>query len=223
VPSVEDRLEAVMGAPLDTLVDPAHQVRPSREAVDAWRLPESDLRALIDHGLPDDLIMTPAFQPEAEPLLVPHVAGPRERELLGPADRLYDLGRWGGHDATPAMGAVRGDGRVLAILPAPVTAADMAEGLREHYRDLYVPAVSFINSSVARLVETSWRWRAAIPLFIELREPPLGCPQEEFDAYLARCEACERIVLTGIERIDPVIPADDPRPLWGELVRDRGC
>lgn len=46
-------------------------------------------------------------------------------------------------------------------------------------------------------------------------------PQEEFDAYLARCEACEHIVLTGIERIDPAIPADDPRPLWGELVRDR--
>ncbi|MFC8343799.1 SUKH-4 family immunity protein [Streptomyces sp. NPDC057280] len=219
--SIEDRLAALMTAPPAGLVDPGHQIRPA--SVRGWRLPESDLRALTDWGLPDDVLMTPSFQTEAEPTLVPNLAGPRERELATADDRFYDLGLWGNDDLTPRMGAVRGDGRVLAILPAPITAADVAPALRESYADLYLPAVSFISSSVARFVDLSWRWRAARSLFAELTEPPLGCPQEEFDAYLDRCDDCERIVLRGFARIDPALRSDTPHTLWGGLVRDRGC
>ncbi|MDT7840198.1 SUKH-4 family immunity protein [Streptomyces justiciae] len=220
--SVEDRLTALMTAPLESLVDPGHQVRPT--AVRGWRLPEPDLFALAEYGLPDDVVMTPSFQSAAEPTLVPNLAGPRERELATPDDRFYDLGLWGSHDLTPRMGAVRGDGRVLAIRSAPLTAADLAPALREYHADLYHPAVDFISSSVAQFVDLSWRWRAAGPLFVELTEPPLGCPQAEFDAYLDRCDDCERIVLRGFERIDPAaVRADAPHTLWGELVADRGC
>lgn len=219
--SVADRLTAVMTAPLESLVDPGHRVRPA--AVRGWRLPQPDLLALAEHGLPDDVLMTPSFQTDVEPTLAPNLAGPRERELARADDRFYDLGLWGVDDLTPRVGAVRGDGRVLAVRSAPLTAADVAPALREHLADLYHPAVDFISSSVAQFVDLSWRWRAALPLFSELTEPPLGCPQEEFDAYLDRCDECERIVLRGFERIDPALRADDPRSLWGQLATDRGC
>lgn len=195
--SVENRLAAVMTAP--------------------------DLLALAAYGLPDDVVMTPSFQTDAEPTLVPNLAGPRERELAGANDRFYDLGLWGSHDLTPRVGAARGDGRVLALRSAPLTAADIAPALREYHADLYHPAVDFISSSVARFVDLSWRWRAALPLFTELTEPPLGCPQVEFDACLARCDACEEIVLRGIERVDPGLRDNAPHTFWGQLVTDRGC
>ncbi|MFF5496724.1 SUKH-4 family immunity protein [Streptomyces aquilus] len=219
--SVEDRLTALMTAPLETLVDPGHRVRPT--AVRGWRLPEPDLLALAEYGLPDDVLMTPSFQTGAEPTLVPNLAGPRERELATADDRFYDLGLWGSHDRTPRMGAVRGDGRVLAVRSAPLTAADLTPALRGYHADLYHPAIDFISSSVARFVDLAWRWRAAVPLFAALTEPPLGCPEAEFDTYLGGCDDCERIVLRGFERIDPALRADDARSLWGQLVTDRGC
>ncbi|WP_405729458.1 hypothetical protein OG885_10345 [Streptomyces sp. NBC_00028] len=56
--SVEDRPAAVVTAPLETLVDPGHRVRPT--AVRGWRLPEPDLLALAEYGPPDDVVMTPS-------------------------------------------------------------------------------------------------------------------------------------------------------------------
>ncbi|MET7729157.1 SUKH-4 family immunity protein [Streptomyces mirabilis] len=224
MPSIEQRLEAVMAVPLDTLIESEHRSRPSGETVYSWRLPEADCRELAERGLPDDQLLTPLFQSDAEPTLVPNVAGPRERKLATPADRLYDLGRWGSHDLTPKIGVVENDGRVLAIRPAPVTAADVHPALREVYRDLYHPAVDFINSSIAQLVQISWRWRAAIPILLEITEPSSSCSEEEINAYFDRREACEQIVLVGIQRIDPAIRADDAsRTLWGEVVTDPGC
>ncbi|WP_369191892.1 SUKH-4 family immunity protein [Streptomyces sp. R08] len=224
MPSIEQRLETVMEAPLDTLIASEHRSRPTRATVDSWRLPESDCRELAELGLPDDQFLTPVFQTDVEPALVPNVAGPRERELATANDRLYELGRWGSHDLTPKIGAVENDGRVLAIRPTPFTAADVHPALREVYRDLYHPAVDFINSSIVQLVQISWRWRAAIPILLELTEPSGPCSEEEINSYFARREACEQIVLTGIERIDPAIRADDAaRTLWGEVVTDPGC
>ncbi|MGW9372617.1 SUKH-4 family immunity protein [Streptomyces xanthophaeus] len=221
---VEHRLEAVMAAPLDALVDPAHQHRPPLHTVATWDLPEADRRALADRGLPDDLFMAPRFQTDTGPALAPPLAaGPLERGLLTPADRLYDLGRWGSHDVTPKMGAVAGDGRILAVRPAPFTAAALHPALRGAYAGLYRPAVDFINSSAALLVDISWRWRAAVPVLLELTEPAPTCSEAEFAAHLARLDACERIVLTGIERIDPALRADDASgTLWGEVVTDHG-
>jgi hypothetical protein len=211
-----------MAAPIDALIDPGHQSRPSPQAVCHWRLPEADRKALTERGLPDDQLMTPCFQSGTAPTLVPNVAGELERRLITPADRLFDLGRWGSHDLTPKMGAVQGDGRVLAIRPAPVTAADLHPDLRDHYRDLYQPAVDFINSSITQLIDISWRWRTALPILVELSAPSDPCSEEEIGAHFARREECEQIVLEGIERIDPAIRADDRCTLWGEWVTDPG-
>lgn len=89
-----------------------------------------DRLALAEYGLPDDVVMTPSFQTDSELTLVANLAVPRKRELAGADDRFYDLGSRGGHDLTPRMGAVRGDGRVMAVRSAPLTAADGVAGPR---------------------------------------------------------------------------------------------
>ncbi|MFF2938177.1 hypothetical protein [Streptomyces mirabilis] len=59
---------------------------------------------------------------------------------------------------------------------------------------------------------------------MEITEPSSSCSEEEINAYFDRREACEQIVLVGIQRIDPAIRADDAsRTLWGEVVTDPGC
>ena len=40
--------------------------------------------------------------------------------------------------------------------------AGRAPAVAAHHHDLYHPSVELLNSSVARFVEISWRWRAAI-------------------------------------------------------------
>ncbi|MEU3648001.1 SUKH-4 family immunity protein [Lentzea sp. NPDC034063] len=220
MPEVEERLAEVMTAPLDSIVDAGAQVRPSEQVMREWRLPETDLSALSRWGLPTDLLQTPDFQSESEPVLVPNVAGPLESRLITREDRLYRLGRWGSHDLTPWVGAVAGDGRVMAIREEPVTAQDVHPDLREYYRDLYHPSVDFINSSVARLVEISWRWRAVARILTGLEHSLFGAPREVAEAFYDRVREYERIVLGHVERIDGHLRADDPSSLWGEVVTD---
>lgn len=212
-----------MTAALDTVITADAQARPLPAAVKDWELPESDQHALITWGLPADGLMTPDFQTQPDPLLVPNVARPHERRLISSSERLYRLGRWGSHDLTPWMGAVAGDGRVLAIREKPLTAEDLHPDLREHYRGLYKPAVDFINSSVAQFIEVAWRWRAAIEVLGDLKEPDPLASLEEWKAYFTRIEACERIVLAHIERIDSQVRTDDLGSLWKAVVTDPGC
>ena len=209
--SVEERLRAVMAAPLASLVALDRRERPAASVVERWDLPEKDRAALADWGLPTDLLMRPVIQDAAEPLLAPNVAGERERRLIDAGQRLYQLGWWGRHDLTPKIGAVASDGRVLGLRDAPVTAADLPPALREVYADLYHPAVTFLNSSIAQFVDIAWRWHAAVAI---LREFQLQEPD------FARIEACERIVLDGVEAIDPAIDADDPEALWVAIITD---
>lgn len=213
-----------MTAPLERIVASDQRKRPPVAAVEGWDLPEKDRFALTEWGLPTDVIMKPEFQDATEPQLVPNVAGEHERRLITADQRLYRLGWWGSHDLTPKMGAVAADGRVLGILDAPVTAADLHPDLREVYADLYQPAVTFINSSIAQLVELAWRWRSAVVIFRDLHreEPHYSRPEEEHRAHFARIEACERIVLAEVAAIDPAIDADDPDALWVELITDHG-
>jgi SUKH-4 immunity protein len=220
--SIEERLEAVMAAPLERIVAADQRERPPITVVGRWDLPEKDRFALAEWGLPTDLVMKPEIQHAAEPLLVPNVAGERERRLIAAEQRLYRLGWWGSHDLTPKMGAVAGDGRVLGIQDAPLTAADLHPDLREVYADLNRPAVMFLNSSTAQLVELAWRWRAAVAVFrdLHLQEPHYSRPEEEHRAHFERIEACERIVLAGMNAIDPAIDPDDPDALWVSLVAD---
>ncbi|GAB2844543.1 hypothetical protein GCM10027176_55320 [Actinoallomurus bryophytorum] len=214
-----------MVAPLERIVAPDQRKRPPAAAVERWEIPEKDRLALAEWGLPTDLIMKPEFQHATEPLLVPNVAAEQERRLIAADQRLYHLGWWGSHDLTPKMGAVAGDGRVLGIRDAPVTAADLHPDLREVYADLYQPAVMFLNSSMAQLVELAWRWRSAVAIFrdLHLQEPHHSRPEEEQHAHFARIKACERVVLAEVAAIDPAIDADDPDALWVEVITDPGC
>jgi len=219
--SIEERLAAVMTAPLDTVVGTDSE-RPPTTVVQRWDLPEADRMALVRWGLPTDQLMKPEFQPATEPLLVPNVAGEQERRLISPEQRLYDLGQWGTHDLTPRVGAVAGDGRVLGVRAAPLTADDFPAQLREHYKGFYSPAVLFINSSVAQFVEVTWRWRAAIELLNDLQEPPYTNPDTAFNSFVARVKACRRMVLTLVEAIDGAVRADEPDSCWGDTITDWG-
>jgi hypothetical protein len=220
--AIEERLEAVMVAPLYTLVAADCQARPTQDRVARWELPEADRTALTTWGLPTDQIMMPQIQLDSEPLLIPNVASERERRLIAPDQRLYRLGRLGRHDQTPAIGVVAGDGRIMSIRETPLTADDLHPSLREHYRGLYKPAVDFISSSVAQFVEVTWRWRAAVAVLRDLEEPHHSQPMAEFEAHFARVEACERIVLAGVKAIDPGVNVEDPDATWVEIVTDKG-
>jgi hypothetical protein len=166
--------------------------------------------------------MRPRFQDEPVPVLVPNVAGERERSLISPEQRLYKLIHWGRDDWQWRIGAVAGTGRVLMLRPKPMTAADVPLALREHYQDLYRPAVCFLSSSVRQFAETAWRWRAALPVLLDLyrQEPHYTRPQEELNAHFERMVACWEIVLGHIERIDTAVRADDPGSLWRSVVTD---
>lgn len=219
---IEKRLDAVLAAPVDSIVSREHQIRPAAEVIDGWALPRTDREALNRWGLPNDLLMTPEFRVASEPLLAPNVASAVESRLIIAEQRLYQLGRWGDSEHTPMMGAVAGDGRVLGLRKAPLTVEDLHRDLRDHYAGFYGPSVIFINSSLACLVELAWRWRAAVQLLRELHDQaPAGTrPTEEYEAHYERLEACERTILAAAATIDPAINPDDPKNIWVELITD---
>ncbi|MCR3746320.1 SUKH-4 family immunity protein [Lentzea californiensis] len=217
-----ERLVEVLTAPLDSIVDVSARTCPSEQVLREWRLPERDLDALSRWGLPNDGVETPDFQAETEPVLVPNVAGPFESLLITPEDRLYLLGGWGSREGTPRMGAVAGDGRVLAIRKRPMTVEDIHRDLRPYRPHLHHPSVNFINSSVAQLVQVCWRWRAAVQVMRTLEEPAFDAPHEEVEAFWAGLRECEWIVLQQVERIDDQLRAVFPGSLWYETITDPG-
>ncbi|GGP14065.1 SUKH-4 family immunity protein [Nonomuraea glycinis] len=220
--SIEERLEAVLAAPVGSIVSLEHQVLPSAGTVDGWDLPRADREALSQRGLPDDLLMMPNFQAASEPILAPNIASGVEGHLIAADQRLYQLGRWGSSDRTPMMGAVAGDGRILGLRKAPLTVEDLHPGLRDHYAGYYAPSVIFINTSLSCLVELAWRWRAAVQLLRELHEQePAGIrPIEEHEAHHERIRACERTFTEAAATVDPAINPNDPTGTWVELVND---
>jgi hypothetical protein len=216
--SVEERVAAVMTAPLEQLVVARLAVRPPENLIRQWDLPESGRQALLRWGLPEDSDgMTAHFQAGAGPALVPNVAGERERQVASPGDRLYTLAHYGMQELR--VGAVAGTGRVLMLRPEPVTIDDFHPMARKFYPDLYHPSVEFFNSSVAQFVEVSWRWHAAgEPLSeLQLDESGGGRPRQEHEAWFNRLQGCERIILEHIERIDGHVRADDTGTLWAEV------
>ncbi|MFB4314889.1 SUKH-4 family immunity protein [Actinomadura sp. 21ATH] len=222
MPSIEERLEAVLAAPIGDIVSREHQALPPAAAIREWDVPPADRQALSRWGLPVDLLMTPDFQTVSEPVLTPNVAGDIEGRLITADQRLYRLGRWGSHELTPIMGAVAGTGRVLGLRKAPLTTEDLHPDLRDHYAGYYGPSVIFINSTVSCLVELAWRWRAAVRLLRELdeQEPVDARSLEEYEAHFDRIQRCERAVIRAAAIIDPAIDPDDPGNTWVELITD---
>ena len=212
--AVEDFL-GVLDAPLDSLIVPAVQVH-FGEIVDRWDLPPEDRAALRRWGLPKSHLALPEPQDEAEPTLVPNVAGPAERALLAPDQRLYRLGWWGMDDRSPAIGAVAGDGRVMVILRAPLTVADLPFSLQPYYPDFHRAAVQFVNSSVAHYVEVAWRWYAANAVYQRMDRPP----SSEVLAYLALEIEQRRRLLAGLTAIDPSIGDEALGSAWVDAVTE---
>jgi len=220
--SVEDRVAAVMTAPLEKVLVAAQVVTPPEDLVRQWDLPEPDRQALLRWGLPHDNHMRPLFQAGADPALVPNLAGARELQAASPGQRLYTLVHWGREELQLRIGAVAGTGRVLKIQPKPTTADDLPLAFREANADLYHPSVQFFSSSVAQFVETSWRCHAAKRTAKELwlEEPRYDRPWEEHEVWFSRLCRCEQIILEHIERIDRHVHADDPDTLWTTVVTE---
>ena len=196
--------------------------RPPEDSVRQWDLPESDRRALLRWGLPHDAHMRPLFQEGAAPVLVPNLAGERERQVASPGERLYTLVHWGEEALQLRIGTVAGTGRVLKIQPKPTTVDDFHPDLRESNAGFYDPSVEFFSSSVVQFVETSWRCHVALGIAFELwQDPPEpDRPWEEREAWFSRLQACERIILEQVERIDSHVRADDTDTLWSTVVTE---
>lgn len=220
--SAKVRISAVMSASLGSLVDLDYQKMPLPEAVAGWDLPSDATDALTRWGLPVIPGLSPFFQNESEPVLIPNLAGERERNVASPGQRLYRLASRGRDALQISIGAVAVTGTVLQVRPRPVTIDDIAPSLRESVGSLYHPAVSFVGSSVAKFVELSWRWRAAREILVELadNEPDYTRPDEEFEAHGELVRECQRIIVDHIGHIDSSVPVHDRHSFWTGIVFD---
>lgn len=203
-----------------------------------WNLPERDRAALRAWGMPSDMPMAADPQLGVEPELTPTIASDQERRLLTADRRLYRLGRWGRHPLAPMIGALAGDGTVFGLKEAPLTTADLPPVMQDRYPDLYNPAVTYLNSSVAQFLEVAWRWRAASRILREVTEtePPFPGTRvaltergEDADAiHAAYLEQCEQVwertdvdiaaVLAAMAEIDNLTGPDGRESLWVELI-----
>lgn len=214
---IEAELLKALSCPIDHLVRPERRVLQG-DAGQRWDIPPADRAALLAYGLPRLQLFTAAPQTEHAPLLIPNLAGDRERGVLDGGTRLYKLGFCGRSEETGVVGAAP-DGRVFYLLPSPITEAGLPDVLRPCYPGLYKPAVSLFSSSITQFIETSWRWRAALDILGKVEEPVYAAPEPELTAHYERLYACvERIVETA-RQIDVSAVAQDPDSGWIELIR----
>jgi hypothetical protein len=211
--SLYDEMVAVADAPLPDLIESQDQVH-VEAVVDEWRLPEADREALRSWGLPTGPLLSPGPQSEAQPVLVPNIAGESERRLLSADQRLYLLGVYGS-DYDPELsirvGAVAGTGQVMGIRGRPLTVDDIAVPLRPYHPNLYHPAVHYFNQSVAAFVEVAWRWRAAVARLNAHPEPRYDAPLEAHEEHQAEIERSCTAFFTRMSRLDSTL-ADNS--LW---------
>ncbi|MFE2298648.1 hypothetical protein ACFXAW_10655 [Streptomyces sp. NPDC059445] len=136
--AVEGDLRFVLSQPLERLIARDQQVLiPEAQG---WDIPESGWRALRELGLPRLPLFTSRPQSSRDPVLVPNLASTYERRFIERGRRLYDLGFWGPSEESFVVGVVPGDGRVLCLLPEPITVEDIPEVLRPHHAGLHTPA-----------------------------------------------------------------------------------
>jgi hypothetical protein len=216
---VEQRITEIMRIPIEELIDPAHHVRADQGIISLWRLPESDLGALVEFGLPDDLLMQPEYQGEAEPRLACAADSDRLESGAGVRCEAYDLGHWGANEFTPRMGVQVDEGRVLAF--PSVAHNPLEERLVEGRECGHAPRSSppLLSSSLTRFVSISWRWRAARDLMLNLPRVEWPFAEEDVLAEYDQRESYARLILAEIENVDPALPAEVETP-WHGLVMD---
>lgn len=197
---VGQRITRIMRGPLEELIDPAHQVCAHQGIIPRWWLPEDQSGALVEFGLPDDLLMQPEYQEGAEPRLAYATGSDRLEPGAGARCEAYDLGRWGANEFTPKIGVQVYQGRVLAFPSA-------------------VQEPLLLSSSLTRFVSISWRWRAARDLMLNLPRVEWPFTEEDVLAEYDQRESYAGLILAEIENIDPALPAEVETP-WHSLAVD---
>lgn len=210
---MEDELARVLSAPIDSLIVADRRITVGA-VVEQWDLPAGDRDALRHWGLPASRFLNPSYQCGVEPALTPHQTAGAEVCCTGPQQQLYALVTWGQR----TVGAVASSGRVLGLLPAPITVADLPAVLRPHCPDLDIPAVAFISSTAAQFVETSWRWDASLQVLTEIQEPAFTEPEAALTRYFARVRSCLDLVLAAATLVDTAIGSGSPKSLWTETI-----
>jgi hypothetical protein len=217
--AVEQRITRIMRGPLEELIDPAHQVCADQVLIGRWRLPQADSGALVEFGLPDDLLMQPEYQNGAEPRLA--YATDSDRLEPGAVARCeaYDLGRWGANEFTPTIGVQVDQGRILAF---PSVAQEPLERCPVEGRECgHEPRLwpLLLSSSLTQFVSISWRWRAARDLMLNLPRVEWPFAEEDVLTEYDQRESYARLILAEIENIDPALPAEVETP-WHILAMD---
>jgi hypothetical protein len=96
--------------------------------------------------------------------------------------------------------------QITATAARPLTVADLHRDLRAEHPDFRRPAVSFINSSVARYVEVAWRWycrRGSIAA--QAGAAGRRTPDAEYLSYLTESKEHHEQFLAELAVIDPAI------------------
>ncbi|MFD7880537.1 SUKH-4 family immunity protein [Streptomyces sp. NPDC059766] len=215
---VREALCRVLAQPLSGLVSMSSAL--VIEEAEQWSIPVSDREALRKWGLPRHPLFTRRPQCGPEPVLVPNRAGEYERRLVREGQRLYDLGYWGTDPTSCVVGVVPGEGRVLCLLPEPITVEDLPEILRPCHSGLYKPAVSLFNTSLAQYVETAWRWHAALQILRQIEEPAPTAAEVELVQHDDRLYACLDLVVNVVRRVDRAADAESRPSVWTELIRE---
>lgn len=213
IPGARSELSRILRSDIGELVVVDRRVLPPAAAGD-WRLPEADLRALSEYGLPgtrgDELMgVVAGFQPGGEP------------ERVHEGSRFYDLGSFG----SALLAAQEGTGRVFAFPEFTEVHPQLRHLVPEG------PAAVEVNSRVSALVECAWRWDWMVPVLAE-QEVLAGKAETEawrtasgdearaaLSDFYAGCRDLAELGLTGLARFDPdVVGAEES--FWAEAVLD---
>jgi len=106
----------------------------------------------------------------------------------------------------------------MGISARPMTADDLAPGLRQFKPDLYHPAVSYFNASVSAFVEVAWRWYAADQLIGDHPEPDNSAPLKAHDWYYAELKLSCATFLARMTLLDPTLDDHALDSAWAEEI-----
>jgi hypothetical protein len=213
ITSAKRELSRILQADIGELVVADRRVRPPAQAGE-WRLPQADLRALSEYGLPgtrgDELMgVVAGFQTSGEP------------ERVHEGSRFYDLGSFG----SALLAAQEGTGRAFAFPEF----TEVHPQLRHLMPEGPVPVE--VNSHASALVECAWRWHWMVAVLAE-QEVLAGKAETEawrtasgdearaaLPDFYAGCRELGGLGLTGLAKFDPDVVGTQ-ESFWAEAVLD---